>query len=135
MLTGVTEEMDVCREETFGPLVSIYPVDTLDEAVERANDTEYGLNASVFIDDVRAGPASSPSGSWPARSTSTTATSRRGPHRQPDGWHEGLGLGRRHGKEGLLKYTEAQTIAVRSGPGREAAGHVSRPAARSASRL
>ena len=35
-----------------------------------------------------------------------------GDHRRADGWHGGLGLGRRHGVEGLLKYTESQTVAV-----------------------
>jgi succinate-semialdehyde dehydrogenase / glutarate-semialdehyde dehydrogenase len=45
VLAEVTPEMDVYREETFGPLVSIYPYATVDEAVDAVNDTEYGLNA------------------------------------------------------------------------------------------
>ena len=48
VLTDVPEDAECCRDETFGPLVSIYPVGDVDEAVERANDTEYGLNASVW---------------------------------------------------------------------------------------
>ena len=48
VLTGVTEEATCYAAETFGPVVSIYPVDSTDEAIKRANDTEYGLNASVF---------------------------------------------------------------------------------------
>ena len=52
ILTGVGEEMIVCREETFGPVTSIYPVDSPDEALEKANDTEFGLSAAVFTQDI-----------------------------------------------------------------------------------
>ncbi len=48
VLTDVTEEMTVYREETFGPVVSIYRVADEHAAVEAANDTPYGLNASVL---------------------------------------------------------------------------------------
>ena len=44
----VTDAAACFRQETFGPLVAIYPVDSVDEAIKAANDTEYGLNASVF---------------------------------------------------------------------------------------
>ena len=52
ILTGVTEAMTVCREETFGPVTSVYPVDNADEALEKANDTEFGLSAAVFTQDI-----------------------------------------------------------------------------------
>ena len=52
VLWGVTEEMEVCREETFGPVTSLYVFDTVDEAIELANDTEYGLSFSVFTKDI-----------------------------------------------------------------------------------
>src|SRR5665647_889327 len=48
VLTGVTDEMTLARQETFGPVVAIYRVADDDEAVARANDTAYGLNASVW---------------------------------------------------------------------------------------
>jgi succinate-semialdehyde dehydrogenase/glutarate-semialdehyde dehydrogenase len=48
VLTGVTSDMECAHGETFGPLVAIYPVGGVAEAVEKANDTEYGLNASVW---------------------------------------------------------------------------------------
>ncbi len=52
ILTDVQEGMVVCREETFGPVTSIYPVDSAEEALEKANDTAYGLSAAVFTQDI-----------------------------------------------------------------------------------
>lgn len=52
VLLGVSPEMTVCREETFGPVTSIYPVADFEEAVRRANDTEYGLSAAIFTRDI-----------------------------------------------------------------------------------
>jgi benzaldehyde dehydrogenase (NAD) len=48
VLRGVTPDMRIYSEESFGPLVGIVDVDGPDEAVEVANDTEYGLAAAVF---------------------------------------------------------------------------------------
>lgn len=52
VLTGVTDDMAVMREETFGPVLPIAKFETEDEAVARANDTPYGLCASVWSRDV-----------------------------------------------------------------------------------
>ena len=52
ILTNVDQSMSVCREETFGPVTSIYEVDTVEEAVNMANDTEFGLSFSLFTRDI-----------------------------------------------------------------------------------
>jgi acyl-CoA reductase-like NAD-dependent aldehyde dehydrogenase len=52
VLRGVTPEMTVFAEETFGPVTSLYPFDTLEEALDLANHTEYGLSASIFTRDI-----------------------------------------------------------------------------------
>ena len=52
LLTGVSEEMTVCKSETFGPVTSIYPIDSYEEGLEKANDTEYGLSSSIFTKDI-----------------------------------------------------------------------------------
>lgn len=52
VLSDVTEEMEVCRNETFGPVTSLYTFDTIEEAIERANDTEYGLSFSIWTKDI-----------------------------------------------------------------------------------
>ena len=52
VLTGVTPDMKVYAEETFGPVVSIYPVDTLDEAIEHSNDSNFGLSAGIYTTNI-----------------------------------------------------------------------------------
>uniref|UniRef100_UPI003BABF6C4 NAD-dependent succinate-semialdehyde dehydrogenase n=1 Tax=Stappia sp. TaxID=1870903 RepID=UPI003BABF6C4 len=52
LLTGVTSEMQVAREETFGPLAPLFRFDSEDEAVARANDTEYGLACYFYTQDL-----------------------------------------------------------------------------------
>lgn len=51
VLAGVTHEMKVMRDETFGPVIGIMEVDGDDDAVRRMNDTEYGLTAAVYTAD------------------------------------------------------------------------------------
>ena len=52
VVNGVTREMDIYTEESFGPVVAVTAVDGADEAVRVANDTDYGLSAAVFGADV-----------------------------------------------------------------------------------
>ncbi|GAA6208062.1 aldehyde dehydrogenase [Cognatishimia sp. WU-CL00825] len=52
LLTDVTEEMTVCKSETFGPVSSIYPIDSYEEGLEKANDSEYGLSSAIFTKDI-----------------------------------------------------------------------------------
>ena len=52
---GVTKEMDMYYTESFGPTVSLIEVESEEEAIEIANDTEYGLSSSVFTEDLAAG--------------------------------------------------------------------------------
>ncbi|WP_421845205.1 succinic semialdehyde dehydrogenase [Mycobacterium sp.] len=112
VLTGVTPEMECAANETFGPVVSIYPVADVDEAVQKANDTEYGLNASVWAATTAEGEQIA------ARLRSGTVNVDEGyafawgSLSAPMGGMGLSGVGRRHGAEGLLKYTEAQTIAA-----------------------
>ena len=52
VLSGVVPEMTLFAEETFGPVTALYSFDSLDEALELANATEYGLSASIFTRDI-----------------------------------------------------------------------------------
>lgn len=52
ILQDVSEAMEVCRNETFGPVTSLYVFDEVSDAMERANDTEYGLSFAIFTRDI-----------------------------------------------------------------------------------
>jgi len=52
LLTEVSEDMSVCRTETFGPVTAIYSIENYDEGLEKANDTEYGLSSAIFTKDI-----------------------------------------------------------------------------------
>jgi succinate-semialdehyde dehydrogenase/glutarate-semialdehyde dehydrogenase len=115
ILEGVTPEMAVHSEETFGPVLALYRFRSLDEAVRLANASRYGLNASVWTGDEDAGREVATrleagtvnvNEAYAAAWSSTDA---------PMGGRKDSGLGRRHGREGILKYTEAQTVAVQRG--------------------
>ncbi|WP_371791001.1 succinic semialdehyde dehydrogenase [Streptomyces sp. NBC_01471] len=111
ILDGVEAPMAVCTEETFGPVVSVYRFKDDDEAVATANATPYGLNSSVWTRSgsrghavaarLRTGTVNINDGYAPAY----------GSVQSPMGGMKDSGLGRRHGSEGILKYTEAQTVA------------------------
>jgi acyl-CoA reductase-like NAD-dependent aldehyde dehydrogenase len=112
VFTGVTPEMKMFAEETFGPVVALYRVTSDEEAIARANDTRYGLNASVWSRSIRHAVRVAEriqtgtvnvNESYGATWTATSA---------PIGGMKESGFGRRHGAEGILKYTESQTIAI-----------------------
>ena len=52
IVSNVTAEMDIYNTETFGPVSALIEVDSVEEAIRVANDTEYGLSASVFSKDL-----------------------------------------------------------------------------------
>lgn len=55
VVKGVTTDMDLYKTESFGPSVALYEVDSEEEALRIANDTEYGLTSAVFTEDLRRG--------------------------------------------------------------------------------
>ena len=115
MLTGVTREMRIYAEETFGPVVSVYPFSSDDEAVELANATSYGLNASIWTADVKTALSMARRIQAGAVNINEAYSAAWGSVDAPLGGRKDSGLGRRHGAEGLLKFTESQTVAVQKG--------------------
>lgn len=112
VLTGVTAAMACRDEETFGPVVSIFRVASDAEAIRLANDTDYGLNAAVFTQDVRRGrriAAALEAGTVNINEAYAAAWGSVG---APMGGMKASGTGRRHGAEGILKYTEAQNVTA-----------------------
>jgi len=55
VISGVKEEMDIYKTESFGPSVALYEVESEEEALRITNDTEYGLTSAVFTEDLRRG--------------------------------------------------------------------------------
>ena len=115
ILSGVTPEMTLYAEETFGPVVALYEFDTINEAVERANATPYGLNASVWTRDTALGHRVATRLRCGTVNVNEAYAAAWGSVDSPMGGMKLSGLGRRHGAEGILKYTEAQTVAIQRG--------------------
>ncbi|MGZ6677049.1 MAG: succinic semialdehyde dehydrogenase [Nocardioides sp.] len=112
ILEGVTKDMVTGTLETFGPVVALHAYDTVDEAVALANDTEYGLNASVWGGDVATACQVGrriESGNVNVNDILATAFASKG---TPSGGVKQSGVGARHGDQGLLKYTDVQNLAV-----------------------
>ena len=109
ILLDVTPDMRVCQEETFGPVVSVLPFDTLEEAIALNNGTEFGLIASLWTRDEALAhrlAARLKVGSV-AINAHMEAT---GLPSTPWGGIKASGYGRLHGAAGLLAMTYSQTI-------------------------
>ncbi len=100
--------MSIAREEIFGPVLSVIPFADEDEAVRIANDTEYGLAATVWTSDIK-------------RAMRMTKAIRAGtvgingyqlePHAAFGGYHQS-GLGREGGRAAIEAYTELKTVLL-----------------------
>ncbi|QWF23456.1 succinate-semialdehyde dehydrogenase (NADP(+)) [Nocardioides sp. LMS-CY] len=120
ILEGVSPDMACFGKETFGPVVSLYRFHDEADAVDRANGGEYGLNASVYSEDrararivaryLKCGTVNV-NEAFAATFASLDA---------PMGGMRESGMGRRQGAEGVLRYTETQSVAtqrlIRFGP-------------------
>ena len=109
ILTGVEPSMTVMRDETFGPVVPVVRVATLDEAIEQANSVPYGLGANVYTRDfekilkcmreIRAGTV------WINDPLTDNDAA-------PFGGQRGSGIGRELGREGLEAFQESKHVHI-----------------------
>ncbi|MGW4478516.1 succinic semialdehyde dehydrogenase [Rhodococcus triatomae] len=116
VLTDVTPEMAVYAEETFGPVVSVYRVANDEEAVARANEGEYGLSASVWTRDLKRGSEIASRVVAGAVNVNDGYLSAIAALDAPMGGMRTSGVGRRHGREGIVRYTEPQTVTTQRVP-------------------
>ncbi|MGK2939061.1 MAG: succinic semialdehyde dehydrogenase [Solirubrobacteraceae bacterium] len=112
LLDDVAEVMTCFREETFGPVVTISRFSDEDEAIARANDTTYGLNSSVWTKDTARGRKIAARLRTGTVNVNEGYIATWGSTDAPMGGMGDSGLGRRHGAEGIKKYTESQGVAV-----------------------
>lgn len=111
VLTGVTKEMKISTEEVFGPCVYVQSFATTEEAVALANDSIYGLSASVITSNSRNGRTIAKQLRSGSVNINEGFAAAYGSVAAPMGGMGQSGLGRRHGIEGLLRFTQPQTIA------------------------
>ena len=112
ILEGVTSDMLAGSCETFGPVVALHSYSDIDEAVALANDTDYGLNASVWGTDLAEAEKVArriEAGNVNINDILATAYASKA---TPSGGVKQSGVGARHGDQGLLKYTDCQNLAV-----------------------
>lgn len=107
---GVTPEMKIAREEIFGPVLGIMPVNTPEEALAIASDTDYGLHATVFTQDIDR--ALHMARALPCGTVSVNGFSE-GDIKTPFGGYKQSGsLARDNGTEALEQYMQTKTIWI-----------------------
>jgi succinate-semialdehyde dehydrogenase/glutarate-semialdehyde dehydrogenase len=110
VVSRCTHEMKVMTEETFGPLVGVMAFDRLDEAVELANDTPYGLASYVYAkdaDEVRYLSRELDYGNVAVNNVDA------GIMNAPYGGRKQSGVGYEHGREGMLEYLNFKHVRIR----------------------
>jgi betaine-aldehyde dehydrogenase len=112
IFADVRNDMTIAREEIFGPVISVIPAEDEAHAVMIANDSDFGLNASVFTNEAdRAYRAARQ-----LRSGTVGHNAFRSDFTVAFGGFKQSGVGREGGAEGLLPYLEAKTIILEAEP-------------------
>ena len=114
VITDVRQSMDLMREETFGPVLPIMPFDTEEEAIQLANDSDFGLAASIWTRDRARGEAMArhiQAGTVMVNDCLTGFAISEAPH----GGIKSSGIGRTHGRLGLeemvrVKYVDSDLL-------------------------
>ena len=111
VFSGVDNKHVIAQEEIFGPVLSVIPADSEEHAVDIANDTIYGLNASVFTPDI----ARAREVAGKLRSGTVGHNNMRLDFGVAFGGSKQSGMGREGGLEGLLPYLETEDASPRRG--------------------
>lgn len=109
VLTGVTKDMVITREETFGPVAPIMTFKTLEEAVEMANDTEYGLAGYFFTNNYKEGLYLNENIEFGIVGWNNGAVT---VAQAPFGGMKDSGMGREGGPEGIEPYLETKYTSI-----------------------
>ncbi|MBT2186746.1 aldehyde dehydrogenase [Sphingobium nicotianae] len=111
VLTGCAQDSDMIQKEIFGPVMPIHVVDELDEAIAKANDSEFGLTSSIYtrsLSNILKTTAELNFGETYVNRENMEAM---------QGYHAGMrksGIGGADGKHGLLEYTQTQMVYLQN---------------------
>ncbi len=112
ILSNVTPDSSAAQDEIFGPVVTVIPFDSEDEAIEIANGTTYGLSAAVWTENTSRALRCS---RRLEAGTIWVNTYLQGPPELPFGGYKQSGIGRENGVAGVEEFTELKTIQLFSG--------------------
>src|SRR5690606_24769489 len=112
LFTGVDNRSIIARDEIFGPVLSVIPVEDEEQAIAVANDSDFGLNASVFTQDADRAHAVARR----IRAGTVSQNAYRTDFNIAFGGFKQSGIGREGGREGLLSYLETKTILLDGEP-------------------
>ncbi|GAB6020800.1 hypothetical protein CHUAL_003458 [Chamberlinius hualienensis] len=110
IFTDVKDHMKICREEIFGPVMSVMKISSMDEAIRRANDTQYGLSAGIITNDINLAHLYSQGVRAGTVWVNTYLTFL---NQTPFGGFKESGVGRSLGEEGIRSYTEYKTVIIK----------------------
>jgi acyl-CoA reductase-like NAD-dependent aldehyde dehydrogenase len=113
VLVDVDHSMKIMRDETFGPTLPIMRISDAEEGVRLANDSSYGLQASVWTNDVKRGEALARRVEAGVVCVNDAQVNYTALNLPMGGW-KASGLGTRHGAQGIRKYTKVQSLLVTS---------------------
>lgn len=111
LITGAKADMDIMRKETFGPVLPVQIVDSLDEAIALSNDSDYGLTSSIYTRDLSAAMQASRELKF-----GETYINREN-FEAMQGFHAGRrksGIGGADGKHGLYEFTVTHVVYIQS---------------------
>jgi lactaldehyde dehydrogenase/glycolaldehyde dehydrogenase len=111
VLTGCAQKAEIMQKEIFGPVVPVHIVDDLDEAIAKANDSDYGLTSSIYTRDLKTAVKAS------AELKFGETYVNRENFEAMQGFHAGVrrsGIGGADGKHGLYEYTQTQTVYIQA---------------------
>ena len=112
LLGQVEDGMTLFRDETFGPVVAVSRYSSDEDVIQRANDSDFGLNFSIWTKDTKRGREIATQLEAGTVNVNEGYVAAWASVDAPMGGMKASGLGRRHGVEGIQKYTEVQTVAV-----------------------
>ena len=107
VFTDVSNDMEIAQNEIFGPVLSIIPYDTVEEAIEIANDSVYGLSGGVFGPEEKAFEVANK-----IRTGTIVINNGSQLHKAPFGGFKHSGIGREGGKYGLEEFLEIKTMFI-----------------------